>query len=160
MKCPVNLFILPKWVRIRVSPSYRNGESVNQTSTVLFVCEHGAAKSVVAAAYFNKLALERGISLRAVACGTTPDDALSPKTVMGLTEDGLQPAETVPQKLSSADLESARKVISFCDLSSEQYHVVVEIEHWQGVPPVSENYQVARDVILERLKRLMNDLGI
>ena len=133
---------------------------MNQTSTILFVCEHGAAKSVIAAAYFNKLSLERGIPLRAVARGTTPDDALSPKTVMGLTEDGLQPTETVPQKLSLADLESAQKVISFCDLSSEQYHIEVEIEHWQGVPPVSENYQVARDVILKRLKYLMKDLDI
>ena len=133
---------------------------MNQTSTVLFVCEHGAAESVIAAAYFNKLALERDIPWQAIARGTTPDDALSPKTVIGLTEDGLQPTETVPQKLSPADLESARKVISFCDLSSEQSHIAVEIEHWQGVPPVSENYQVARDVILERLKRLMNDLGI
>ena len=27
---------------------------------ILFVCEHGAAKSVIAAAYFDKLAKERG----------------------------------------------------------------------------------------------------
>ena len=32
---------------------------------VVFVCEHGAAKSLIAAAYFNKLAGERGLSARA-----------------------------------------------------------------------------------------------
>ena len=32
---------------------------------VIFVCEHGAAKSVVATAYFNKLASERGLPYRA-----------------------------------------------------------------------------------------------
>ena len=31
---------------------------------VIFVCEHGAAKSLIAAAYFNKLAAERGMKER------------------------------------------------------------------------------------------------
>jgi len=38
---------------------------------VVFVCEHGAAKSVVATAYFNKLAAERGLPFRATFRGTT-----------------------------------------------------------------------------------------
>ena len=133
---------------------------MDQSSTIVFVCEHGAAKSVIAAAYFNKFALEKGIPLQAVARGTVPDEVLSPKTVNGLAEDGLLPTESIPQKLSRTDLESARKVVSFCELSDEQYHMAVEIEHWQGVPPVSEDYQIARDAILERLRRLMTDLDI
>src|SRR5919198_3447437 len=40
---------------------------------VLFVCVHGAAKSVIAAAHFRKLAAARGISIDAVAAGTEPD---------------------------------------------------------------------------------------
>ncbi len=28
---------------------------------VIFVCEHGAAKSVIATAYFNRLTVERGL---------------------------------------------------------------------------------------------------
>lgn len=133
---------------------------MKQPSTIVFVCEHGAAKSVIAAVYFNKLALEKGIALQAVARGTTPDEVLSPKTVAGLSEDGLQPTESVPQKLSTADLESARKVISFCGLSNEQYHITVEVEYWQDVPPVSENYQDTRNAIVEHLRRLMTDLDI
>ena len=34
---------------------------------IVFVCEHGAAKSIIAAAYFNKLAREMSIDSRAVA---------------------------------------------------------------------------------------------
>ena len=34
--------------------------AAQQEQTVLFVCEHGAAKSVIAAAQFNKLAKEKG----------------------------------------------------------------------------------------------------
>ena len=33
--------------------------------TVVFVCEQGAAKSVIATSYFNKLARERGLPDRA-----------------------------------------------------------------------------------------------
>jgi hypothetical protein len=35
-------------------------ETMKQSNpTIVFVCEHGAAKSVIAAAYFNKLAQEK-----------------------------------------------------------------------------------------------------
>ena len=42
-------------------------------NTVLFVCEHGAAKSVIAAAYFNQLASEKNLDVRAIERGTNPD---------------------------------------------------------------------------------------
>ena len=48
---------------------------------VVFVCEHGAAKSVIATAYFNKLAAERGLPYRATFRGTTPQEALSVRAV-------------------------------------------------------------------------------
>ena len=48
---------------------------------VVFVCEHGAAKSVVAAQYFNKLAGERGLAVRAVARGAEPQADLSVSAV-------------------------------------------------------------------------------
>lgn len=131
-----------------------------KTSTIIFVCEHGAAKSVIAAAYFNKLVNEKGLKLQAIARGTHPDDRLAPKAVAGLLEDGLQPIESAPQKLLPADTESAQKVITFCDLPDGEYHPLVAIERWDGVPPVSENYQIARDAILENLNRLITDLQL
>src|SRR5258705_5533438 len=39
---------------------------------VLFVCLHGAAKSVIGAAHFRRLAAARGLSIGAVAAGTEP----------------------------------------------------------------------------------------
>jgi protein-tyrosine-phosphatase len=41
--------------------------------TVVFVCQHGAAKSVLAAALLERLAAEQGVSLRARARGTEPE---------------------------------------------------------------------------------------
>ena len=129
----------------------------NNSSLIIFTCEHGAAKSVVAAAYFNKLAGERNLDIRASARGTMPDTELSPKAVEGLRRDGLAPTETTPQNLLLADLESAWQIISFCELPQE-YHGKAPIERWDNIPPVSENYDKARDAILENLYRLMNSL--
>lgn len=122
---------------------------------VLFICEHGAAKSIIAASYFNKLANEKGLNLQAIARGTHPDEALSPKTIKGLMEDGLHPTESIPQKLTPADITSAQLVVTFCDLSDEEYHQSVEVNQWDNVPPVSADYQIARDVIMENLNRLI-----
>ena len=81
-------------------------------TTILFVCEHGAAKSVIAAAYFNKLASEKRLNLQAIARGTNPDKELIPKAVKGLMEDGLQSTETTPQKLLPVDIEFAQRIIT------------------------------------------------
>jgi len=125
------------------------------TPTIIFICEHGAAKSIIAAAHFNKLAEERNLETHAIARGTHPDQELSPKTIAGLQEDGLTPTESTPHKLSPADVESAQQIISFCELP-EEYQNKIPIEHWNDIPPVSENYGTARDAILENLKHLLS----
>ena len=126
-------------------------------NTVLFVCEHGAAKSIIAAAHFNKLASEKNLDLRAIARGTNPDAELSSNTVAGLQADSLTPTESIPQKLSLADVESARRVVAFCELP-EEYRSKTVIEQWDGVPPVSEDYEKARDAIVERIHRLVKTI--
>lgn len=79
-------------------------------STVVFVCPHGAAKSVIAAAYFNQMSVERGLPNRAVARGTEPGDALSQTAVNGLVADGL-PAPAgkpqAPRKSTATGIRSA-----------------------------------------------------
>lgn len=122
---------------------------------ILFVCEHGAAKSILAAAYFNKIAGERGLNVLAVARGTNPDQELSPKTVEGLERDGLQSTEIKPQKLTRAEVESAQRIISFCELPAEYLHRV-SIEQWHNIPPVSENYETARDAMIQHINQLLD----
>lgn len=126
-------------------------------NTILFVCEHGAAKSVIAASYFNKLAGEKKLTIRAIARGTNPDKALSPKTITGLQTDGLTPTESVPQELSVTEVESAQYVVAFCELP-EEYQSSAVIEQWDGVPPVSGDYEKARDAIVERIHRLIQNI--
>jgi len=130
---------------------------MNQNPIIIFVCEHGAAKSIIAATYFNKLAGEKNLGMHAIARGTHPDEELSPKTIVGLREDRLLPTESVPQRLSLYDIESAQRIVSFCELP-EEYQNKVKVERWDDVPPVSENYEKSRDAIIARLNQLMNSL--
>ena len=49
--------------------------------SILFVCLHGAAKSILAAADFQRLAAARGLDLVADAAGTEPDPDITPAVV-------------------------------------------------------------------------------
>jgi protein-tyrosine-phosphatase len=128
---------------------------MTQPRTIIFVCEHGAAKSVIAAAHFNRLASQMGLDMRSVARGTYPDEELSPQTLKGLAEEGLTPTELVPQKLTVAELRSAQRVITFCDLPAE-YPQQMPSERWEDVPPVSESYKTARDAIVEHIHQMLS----
>jgi protein-tyrosine-phosphatase len=130
---------------------------MNQKATIIFVCEHGAAKSIIAASYFNKIANEKGLNITAVARGTNPDEVLSPKAIQGLTADNLQVTKSIPQKLLIEEIKSAQKIITFCELSKE-YQQGIEMEDWSDVPPVSESYEIARDAILQKLNLLLSNL--
>ena len=67
---------------------------------VLFVCLHGAAKSIIGAAHFRRLAAARGLAMDAVAAGTEPDAELAPGAVKGLTGDGLRATPSRPRPVT------------------------------------------------------------
>jgi len=133
------------------------GKQTEQTPVVIFVCEHGAAKSVLSAALFNKLAGERQLNIRAIARGTNPDPEISPKVARGLQADGLVASEPAPKKISKVDLLSARRVITFCALPDD-YPGSIQVENWDDVLPAIEEYGKARDKLAERISRLLEEL--
>lgn len=124
---------------------------------VLFVCEHGSAKSVVAAAHFNRMAAEKGLEIRAISRGTVPDAELAPAAIKGLQGDGLTPAESVPRKLEQTDLDAAVRVVTFCDLPAD-LTAKAPVERWD-VPPVSTEYSASRDAMVARIEQLLRELG-
>lgn len=128
---------------------------MDRNPTIVFVCEHGAAKSVIGAAYFNRIAAQVGSEVRAIARGTHPDRELSPSAVKGLTQDGLPIIESAPQKLTPADIQLAQRVITFCDLPKEVQSGAI-IDRWDDIPAVSENYEKARDAILKRIRFMLS----
>jgi len=80
--------------------------------TVLFVCEHGAAKSVIAAAYFDKLAKERRLPHRAAFRGVNPDSALSPVAKSGLEQDGVDTSGWKPILVTQKDGQEGSRVVT------------------------------------------------
>lgn len=122
--------------------------------TVLFVCLHGAAKSLIAASHLERLARERGISTRAEFAGAEPDPELTPAAVAGLEAEGIHVRGQRPRRVTADDIRGAARVVSFgCDLGA--LAPGVPVERWDDVPAVSENYRAARDVIVARLPALL-----
>lgn len=129
------------------------------TPTILFVCEHGAAKSVIAAAYFDKLAKERGLKHRAVFRGTSPDPALAPAAVKGLKDDGLDTKGWKPSLLTKQEMKDASAIVTLGCAVPEKDAVAEKVSEWNETPSVSQNYAGARDYILKKVQGLIDELA-
>ncbi len=127
---------------------------------VVFVCEHGAAKSVLAATEFNVLAEARGAPARAVARGTAPDSTIAPIVVERLAREGIELGAGVPTELGSSDLEGALRVITF-----DQPQVAamippgISMEMWNDMPAVSADFDRARQAIRTNVRALLDKLA-
>jgi protein-tyrosine-phosphatase len=134
--------------------AYCRATAGNGAPTVLFVCLHGAAKSVLGAAYFQRLADERGVKLRAEFVGTEPEPELAPRVARELSADGIDLGGRRPRALTPADVTTASRVVSFgCDLGKLAGDR--KVERWDDVPNVSDGYEAARDAIVKRLPELL-----
>lgn len=130
---------------------------MNTSRSVLFVCLHGAAKSVLAAADFQRLAAGRGLALTADSAGTEPDPEIAPGVVAALRADGLDLSGKQPRRVTRDDTAGAARVVTFgCDLG-EAMPASVPVERWDDVPAVSENLPVARAAIRHHLERLLEE---
>jgi protein-tyrosine-phosphatase len=132
---------------------------------VLFVCRHGAAKSVVAAAHLERLAAARGVPVRAVAAGLEPDPGMAPAAVAGLAADGLRAPARPPRPVTLYDLVRADAAVTLgCDLPALGGAIGVgpgaaAAERWDDVPAVSEGYAAARDALRPRLEALLERIA-
>jgi len=126
--------------------------------TVLFVCEHGAVKSVVAAARFNQLATERGLPFRAVSRGTTPDPMVPAPVSDGLKGEGLTvPAGFSPALVTAADVSGAFRVVTF-DVTLPVSTEASRINRWDHLPAFSDGYGPASRAIAAKVDALLREL--
>jgi protein-tyrosine-phosphatase len=124
---------------------------------VVFVCEHGAAKSVIATAYFNKLARERGLPYRATFRGTDPQAELSVSALKGLREDGIEIPAGKPTAISTADVEKATHLFAIgCTLPAAATSSG-KAGDWSDVPD-GQGYAAMRDAIVRHVTALLDDL--
>lgn len=130
---------------------------IQEVKTVVFVCEHGSAKSVVAAAHFNSLAEKRGLPWRAVSRGTDPDAEMAPAALRGLKEDGLPEPQGKPVALSQADLDAAEAVVTFALDLPKDLHPESPAARWE-VPPVSTSYADSRAAMVKLIEEMIAKL--
>jgi arsenate reductase len=122
------------------------------------MCPHGAAKSVLASAYFQRLAKERGLNVRVISAGTDPDAAVAPAVATHLAKNGYQVPISTPQKATHDDVAAADVIISIgCDLTGFPAPRGT-LQKWDDVPSPSQNFSAADDAIRKRVLALIEEL--
>ena len=127
--------------------------------TVLFMCPHGAAKSVLASAYFKRYAQERGLNVRVLSAGTDPDPQVSQKVAEHLTKNGYQLPIDKPRRVRDEEMRNADVVVSLgCDLQGLPAPKG-KLLKWDDVPAPSENFSAADEKIRQRVMELIDELA-
>jgi arsenate reductase (thioredoxin) len=131
------------------------------THQVLFVCEHGNVKSLMAASYFNQLAQARGLPFQAVSRGLAPDSATVPDFVKKpMTAAGFDVSGFKPQALSDGDIAASDRVVAIStSLRSSDAVDASKVEQWSDVPAASVDYARARDSIKKHVEDLIERLS-
>ena len=115
---------------------------------ILFVCQHGGAKSVIAASYFNAA----GLPVTATAAAAEdPYDAVPAPAVDLLARDGFDVSGFKPRQIDERDLERAQRIIAIgCDVEGA--------ERWDDVPMVSEDPEGSAAAIRRHVDELVKEL--
>jgi arsenate reductase (thioredoxin) len=132
------------------------------TRKVVFVCEHGNVKSLMAASYFNQLATQRGLPFRAVSRGVAPDSTTVPRAIAaGLYADGVDVSDFHPSKFAAADGVDATQVVAIgTELPAAARTGDLRVERWNDVPPASTSYDAARNSLKAHVAELLDRLAV
>src|SRR5512132_2737704 len=84
----------------------QTSQEAGTAPTVVFICEHGAAKSIIAAAEVNRLAEQKGRPHWAISRGTNPDPEFASAVIAGLRKDGLSAPAGKPRLISAGELKN------------------------------------------------------
>ncbi|HEV7240055.1 MAG TPA: hypothetical protein VGQ36_12520 [Thermoanaerobaculia bacterium] len=126
---------------------------------ILFLCQHGGAKSVVAASHFNRLAAERGLPFVATAAAAEdPYDAVPTPVADYLQREGFDVRELEPHHVAPAEIATAARIITIgCNLSGAEGGAVLS-ERWDDVPQASEDLERSVAAIRRHVEVLAEDL--
>ena len=130
---------------------------------VVFVCQHGAAKSVLAAHELERLARERGLDVHASALGVEPDEIVAPGVLAARPD-------------LEGELRAFRPVAATAEALAAAGHIVLigiepsavplpvrdgrsAVERWDDVPAVSDDPEAACLAIDRRLEALLDALA-
>jgi protein-tyrosine-phosphatase len=135
--------------------------AARQPTSVVFVCPYGSAKSVVAARFFNRMAEEHGLSVRAVARGIEPEATIPQYVREPIQQDGFQiGADEKPMPIDVNEIRNASAVVCIkCELPKKYAAMARRSLEWHDVPDVDAGYVPARDKIVSHLREFMLQLS-
>jgi arsenate reductase (thioredoxin) len=129
-------------------------------TTVLFACVQNAGRSQMAAAYFNQLADPS--KARAISAGTKPADRVHPEVVTAMREEGMDLADSTPQRLTP-DLAAQAQVLVTMGCGDECPYVPgAQVEDWPLDDPHgkgADQVTQIRDQVRDRVRALVRDRG-
>jgi protein-tyrosine-phosphatase len=129
------------------------------STQVLFVCEHGNVKSLMAASYFNQLSHARGLPFRAVSRGSAPDSDAAPEFVRRrLAGEGFDVSGFRPEAVTAADLAASQVVVTIGTEAPANTASTPALEQWDDIPPASSDYGRASAALRSRVAELLERL--
>ena len=125
---------------------------------ILFLCQHGGAKSVIAASHFNRLAAERGLPFVATAAAAEdPYDAVPTPVAGYLRREGFD-ARVQPHHVAPEEIETAAKIVTIgCEVPGAESGAVIR-DRWDDVPAASEDLEGSVAAIRRHVEALAEDL--
>jgi sterol desaturase/sphingolipid hydroxylase (fatty acid hydroxylase superfamily)/protein-tyrosine-phosphatase len=128
---------------------------------VTFVCEHGSAKSLMAASYFNRLVQQRGLPFRGVSRGSAPNSDAAPTSVARqLEKEGFDVSGFRPSAVSAQDILASERVITIgATLPARVESPQSKVERWDDVPAVSTDYAASSAALKARVEELVESLA-
>jgi protein-tyrosine-phosphatase len=133
--------------------------SPREPAQVVFVCEHGSVKSLIAMEYFNRGAQERGLAYRAVARGTAPEPIVPEPVREGLSAVGFDVSHFLPRRFDASDVEEASLVVSFDQDIAKIVGGKARHLAWDNLPGVLTDYARGRDEIVRHVDELIDELA-
>lgn len=142
------------------TPSDTVRPAATNTSTILFLCPYGGAKSVIAASYFNRLANELALPYVGVAAAAEEPYEAVPGPVAGFLErEGFDVRAFKPRRVEAEDVKTATRVVSIdCDLTGVAI-AGAAVERWDDVPKVSVDLDASAAAIRRHVAALAAELG-
>lgn len=131
---------------------------MTEIKNVLFLCPHGAAKSVLAMTYFNDMAHQAGLEIAAKNAGTEPDPTINRKVETQLKSEGFDLSGFIPPLLKAADLKAADLIVSIGCIEADRVPEGKRFLDWSDVPMLSDDFQKSRDKIHTHVVELIDDL--
>jgi len=129
---------------------------------ILFVCEHGNVKSLMAMSYFNRIAREKHLPYVAVSRGSEPDSStVPPAIVTGLRADGFDVSDFHPSRLTAVDVDTAQRVITIgVPLPASVGSGAQSVLAWDDVPPASVDFEASSTSLKAHIDALIKQLNV